>query len=65
MKRSVERMEAEGSKVPEWVKAWIASGHDSFYENREGQSFYYLKNEFRGVESRPELISLALFKTAK
>ena len=62
LKRSVERMEAEGSKVPEWVKAWIAAGHDSFYENREGQSFYYLKNEFRGVETRPELISLASLK---
>ena len=62
LKRSVERMEAEGSKVPDWVKAWIAAGHDSFYENREGQSFYYLKNEFRGVETRPELISLASLK---
>jgi 3-hydroxyacyl-CoA dehydrogenase len=62
LKRSVERMEAEGSKVPEWVKAWIAAGHDSFYENRGGQSFYYLKNEFRGVETRPELISLASLK---
>lgn len=62
LKRSVERMEAEGSKVPDWVKAWIAAGHDSFYESREGQSFYYLKNEFRGVETRPELISLASLK---
>ncbi|MCY9696983.1 3-hydroxyacyl-CoA dehydrogenase/enoyl-CoA hydratase family protein [Paenibacillus alginolyticus] len=62
LKRSVERMEAEGSKVPEWVKAWIAAGHDSFYESKEGQRFYYLKNEFRGVETRPELISLASLK---
>ncbi|GFZ87698.1 enoyl-CoA hydratase [Paenibacillus marchantiophytorum] len=62
LKRSVERMEAEGSEVPEWVKAWIAAGHDSFYEHKGGQSFYYLKNEYQGVEARPELISLAALK---
>ncbi|SDN76666.1 3-hydroxyacyl-CoA dehydrogenase [Paenibacillus sp. yr247] len=62
LKRSVERMEAEGSKVPAWVKEWIAAGHNSFYENREGRSFYYFKNEYRGVETRPELISLEALK---
>lgn len=62
LKRSVERMEAEGSKVPDWVKAWLAAGHDSFYQNKNGQSFYYLKNEYRGVETRAELISLAALK---
>ncbi|MDD9267914.1 3-hydroxyacyl-CoA dehydrogenase NAD-binding domain-containing protein [Paenibacillus sp. GCM10023248] len=62
LKHSVERMEAEGSKVPEWVKAWIASGHDSFYRQEEGRSFYYLKNEYRGVETRTEHISLAALK---
>ncbi|MCY9662022.1 3-hydroxyacyl-CoA dehydrogenase NAD-binding domain-containing protein [Paenibacillus chondroitinus] len=65
LKRSVERMEAEGSEVPEWVKAWIAAGNDSFYTNKEGQSFYYLKNEYKGIESRPELISLAALKQQK
>ncbi|OPH47293.1 3-hydroxyacyl-CoA dehydrogenase [Paenibacillus ferrarius] len=62
LKRSVERMESEGSTVPAWVKAWIDSGHDSFYENRGGQHFYYLKNEFKGIETRPEVISLQSLK---
>ncbi|MBD0383113.1 3-hydroxyacyl-CoA dehydrogenase/enoyl-CoA hydratase family protein [Paenibacillus sedimenti] len=62
LKRSVERMEAEGSTVPAWVKEWIAAGYDSFYQNREGRTFYYLKNEYRGLETRPELISLQALK---
>lgn len=62
LKGSVERMEAEGSEVPDWVKAWIAAGNDSFYKRKEGQSFYYLKNEYRGIEARPEFISLAALK---
>lgn len=62
LKRSVERMEAEGSEVPEWVKAWIAAGNDSFYTSKEGHGFYYLKNDYRGVETKPEMISLAALK---
>ncbi|NEW06546.1 3-hydroxyacyl-CoA dehydrogenase/enoyl-CoA hydratase family protein [Paenibacillus sp. SYP-B3998] len=62
LRRSVERMEAEGNVVPNWVKEWIASGNESFYQNREGNTFYYLKNEYRGVETRPELISLTALK---
>ncbi|MFD0697064.1 3-hydroxyacyl-CoA dehydrogenase/enoyl-CoA hydratase family protein [Paenibacillus sp. GCM10027628] len=62
LKRSVERMEAEGSTVPLWVKEWIAAGNESFYQQREGCTFYYLKNEYSGLESRPELISLQALK---
>jgi 3-hydroxyacyl-CoA dehydrogenase len=62
LKRSVDRMEAEGSTVPAWVKAWIAAGNDSFYQNREGRTFYYLKNEYNGLETRPEIISLQALK---
>ncbi|WNR42212.1 3-hydroxyacyl-CoA dehydrogenase/enoyl-CoA hydratase family protein [Paenibacillus roseipurpureus] len=62
LKRSVERMEAEGSAVPVWVKDWIAAGHDSFYERKEGRTFALLNAELREVESRPEVISLASLK---
>lgn len=62
LKRSVERMEAEGSTVPEWVKALIAAGHDSFYERKEGRTFAILNQELLEVESRPEIISLAALK---
>jgi 3-hydroxyacyl-CoA dehydrogenase len=62
LKRSVQRMEAEGLTVPAWVKEWIAAGNESFYQNREGETFYYLKNEYKGLETRPELISLQSLK---
>ncbi|MEW9698770.1 3-hydroxyacyl-CoA dehydrogenase/enoyl-CoA hydratase family protein [Paenibacillus sp. SI8] len=62
LKRSVERMEEEGSAVPAWVKKWIAEGHENFYQQRDGQLFYYLKNEYRGLEARPEIISLQALK---
>ena len=62
LKRSVERMEAEGSTVPEWVKAWIAAGHDSFYERKEGRTFAILNQELREIEAKPEIISLAALK---
>lgn len=59
---SVARMEAEGSVVPAWVKEWIAAGHASFYEHREADSFYYARNEWRKLDSRPEHISLGTLK---
>ncbi|OAS16278.1 3-hydroxyacyl-CoA dehydrogenase/enoyl-CoA hydratase family protein [Paenibacillus oryzisoli] len=62
LKRSVERMEAEGSAVPEWVKDWMDAGHDSFYERKDGRTFAILNRELREVASRPEIISLAALK---
>ncbi|ANE47763.1 3-hydroxyacyl-CoA dehydrogenase [Paenibacillus swuensis] len=64
LKRSVAKMEEEGLTVPAWVKEWIAQGHESFYQwnEQEGKIFYYLKNEYKALEEKPELISLAAFK---
>ncbi|WP_054954799.1 3-hydroxyacyl-CoA dehydrogenase/enoyl-CoA hydratase family protein [Paenibacillus dakarensis] len=62
LKASVERMEAEGMTVPAWVKDWIAAGHESFYQQKENQSFYYFKGEYKGVEEQPEIISLQSLK---
>lgn len=62
LKHSVERMETEGSTVPEWVKEWIDAGHDSFYERKEGRTFAILKQGLGEVESKVENISLAALK---
>ncbi|SDW06532.1 3-hydroxyacyl-CoA dehydrogenase [Paenibacillus sp. PDC88] len=59
---SVDRMEAEGLIVPAWVKNWIAAGNNSFYQQKDGYVFQYLKGEYRAVEKRPEIISLAALK---
>ncbi len=62
VKRSVERMKAEGLTVPAWVNEWLAAGNTSFYQNREGTTFHYLKNEYSQLQTRPEIISLAALK---
>ncbi|WP_027091191.1 3-hydroxyacyl-CoA dehydrogenase/enoyl-CoA hydratase family protein [Cohnella thermotolerans] len=59
---SVQRMEAEGTAVPEWVKAWIAAGHTSFYRKRDGALFYASQGDYKRLEALPEAISLAALK---
>jgi 3-hydroxyacyl-CoA dehydrogenase len=61
--KSVERMEAEGDTVPEWVKDLLASGKTSFYETIEGRtSFSTYKGKFKGIKEKKEIISLAALK---
>ncbi|EZH66008.1 3-hydroxyacyl-CoA dehydrogenase [Bacillaceae bacterium JMAK1] len=43
VKKSVEKMEAEGETVPAWVKEMLASGHDSFY-TKDGK--FYRNGEY-------------------
>lgn len=59
---SVQRMEAEGMTVPAWVKDWIAAGNESFYQQKDGMLFHYLKGEYTGIEEKPEIIALQTLK---
>ncbi|MGG1550746.1 3-hydroxyacyl-CoA dehydrogenase/enoyl-CoA hydratase family protein [Paenibacillus ferrarius] len=65
LRRSVERMEAEGSVVPAWVKEWLAAGNESFYRRSEGRTFGYLGGTSSELGVRPEVISLASLKEQK
>lgn len=60
------RMEAEGDALPEWVRGWIAAGHSSFYERRDGvqHAVYGLagRPESRPLEREPENVSLRELK---
>ncbi|CAG7628977.1 putative 3-hydroxyacyl-CoA dehydrogenase [Paenibacillus solanacearum] len=60
--KSVERMEAEGERVPAWVKDWIESGNGSFYQKRESGRFYAHHGLFRELTQPPEAISLRELK---
>ncbi|MBL0386640.1 3-hydroxyacyl-CoA dehydrogenase [Tumebacillus sp. ITR2] len=63
VEKSVARMEAEGETIPELVKNLLASGKKSFYEEEAGvKSFYTLTGEFKGLEEKKEIISLAALK---
>jgi 3-hydroxyacyl-CoA dehydrogenase len=60
--RSVERMEAEGLRIPSWVKEWIAQGNTSFYRKENGALFYVAGQHYKQVEQPPEVISLRSLK---
>lgn len=60
--KSVDKMEAEGLKVPTWVKEWIAQGNTSFYKKEDGVLFQVMRGEYRRVEIPQEVISLSDLK---
>ena len=63
---SVSRMEKDGRKVPEWVKAMLSSGRESFYDRVEGKLTYYdpSSNSIKTQDSTEKSISLNLNKTS-
>jgi 3-hydroxyacyl-CoA dehydrogenase len=60
--KSVERMEAEGTVVPTWVKEWVSAGNSSFYQKENGINFYVGDGRYREMEHNPQMISLASLK---
>lgn len=57
-----DRMQAEGDIVPKWVLELLEAGHDSFYKQEGGQTFYFDKGEYRQIEKNPKEINLRQFK---
>lgn len=41
VEKGVELAEAQGEKIPGWVKDMLAAGHQSFYKREGGQRYYY------------------------
>ena len=62
LERSVKRMESEGLTVPNWVKAWIDEGNQTFYRQKEGTTFYYADGSLHESERATEEISLSSLK---
>lgn len=60
--KSVQRMESEGEVIPGWVKEWIAEGNTSFYKREPGHAFYYSSGAYKGMDIKPENISLKSLK---
>ncbi|MER3631775.1 MAG: 3-hydroxyacyl-CoA dehydrogenase, partial [Blastocatellia bacterium] len=61
---SVERMRAEGQKVPANVENMLASGAETFYRHEKGKSYYYdfIAGEYRPVPKRSGVIVLKSVK---
>ena len=65
VRESVERMEKEGRKVPQWVNDMLASGRESFYEIKDGNRTYFdvLSSTVKTEEQSEKSINLNLHKT--
>ncbi len=66
VRKSVERMEAEGMQVPAKVKEMLEAGAESFYKE-EGTTVYYWDFEsksYKPIEEKPEVIVLSRLKKA-
>ena len=66
VKASVNRMEKENKKVPQWVKDMVSSGRENFYEKIDGKKTYYdpSSSSIKKVEYSEKLINLNLLKSA-
>ena len=63
---SVDRMQSEGRKVPQWVLDMLAAGRDAFYKTENGVKTYYdvISGAAKPVTSSKKEINLNLQKSA-
>jgi 3-hydroxyacyl-CoA dehydrogenase len=61
---SVARMRAEGRTIPLLVEKLLAAGKQSFYERRDGQTYYFdlASGDYRAEKPQPGVIFLASLK---
>lgn len=64
VRKSVEKMEAEGLKVADWVKEMLAKGYETFYTERNGDTYYYdiKTKDYVKLEKDPKVISLVTLR---
>lgn len=62
VKKSVERMQAEGETVPDWVLEFLKVGNESFYKTENGNVFYYDNGEYKQQHFNKKEINLKRLK---
>ncbi|MBU5267282.1 3-hydroxyacyl-CoA dehydrogenase/enoyl-CoA hydratase family protein [Virgibacillus proomii] len=62
LRASVERMQAEGETIPEWVLQFLADGNESFYKKDNGNVYYYDKGTYKQNVVNKKEINLRLLK---
>jgi 3-hydroxyacyl-CoA dehydrogenase len=64
VEKSVAKMREDGQPIPELVEKLLGSGKKSFYEHREGRSYYFdfASGEYKEVEPRAGVIILKSLK---
>ncbi|MGO4547700.1 3-hydroxyacyl-CoA dehydrogenase NAD-binding domain-containing protein [Paenibacillus sp. 2TAB23] len=64
LRNSVQRMQKEGDRVPEWVLSWLAAGNESFYRMQGDERVYAASGAYQAEPAEPDIISLAALKEA-
>jgi len=64
VRKSVERMQGEGEKIPRNVAEMIAGGRERFYRRRDGRKAYFdfAKAAYVDIEEKPQIILLPSLK---
>ena len=64
VRKSVEKMQGEGEKIPRNVEEMLAGGKEKFYKQRDGRKAYYdfAKTAYVDVEEKPQIILLPSLK---
>ncbi len=62
VEKSIQKLEAEGKSVPEWVKEMLVNDHTTFYKKDGAKTLYYDKGEYKVIETNPKAISLKALK---
>ncbi len=66
LEKSVERLVAEGKKVPDWVTEMIRSGRNTFYQTKDKRILYYdiPRKTYTPFKESPKIIRLKAYKAA-
>ncbi|GAB4072838.1 3-hydroxyacyl-CoA dehydrogenase/enoyl-CoA hydratase family protein [Barrientosiimonas marina] len=65
VRESVERMQEEGSSVPDWVLNMLESGKETFYRRENGDVYFYNNGDYKQEHFNPKNIDLKLLKDKK
>ncbi|MFC3886660.1 3-hydroxyacyl-CoA dehydrogenase NAD-binding domain-containing protein [Bacillus songklensis] len=62
VRRSVQKMEEKGAKVPDWVKSMLEEGFESFYQKQEGAVYFYDNGDYCLLAENKKVIHLKSLK---
>ena len=62
VRKTVARMQAEGTTVPKWVLNYLEDGHESFYRRESGSILYYDNGEMKKQAFNKKEINLQRLK---
>jgi 3-hydroxyacyl-CoA dehydrogenase len=67
LRKSVERMEKEGDRIPENIEKMLSAGRKRFYEKKRTKNYYYdfVNADYMPMEVKPQIILLPSLKERK